>query len=73
MFAHARDASKFGFISLVRRLTERGYRLIDCQQETNHLSSLGGECISRIAFMDLLEPIDQEATEVGKWTLNSST
>lgn len=68
MFAHARDASKFGFISLVHRLTERGYRLIDCQQETPHLASLGGEGISRSAFMELLEPIDDEPTEVGHWS-----
>ena len=41
MFAKRSNASKFGFISLVRRLKEEGYTLIDCQQETRHLGSLG--------------------------------
>lgn len=67
MFTHARDASKFGFISLVRRLQERGYRCIDCQQETNHLSSLGARPIPRRDFVELLAPIDQEKMEMGPW------
>ncbi|WP_273444335.1 leucyl/phenylalanyl-tRNA--protein transferase [Neolewinella agarilytica] len=67
MFHHRPNASKFGFISLVRRLEERGYRMIDCQQKTNHLQSLGGESISREIFMDEIAPIDSEDTERGKW------
>lgn len=67
MFAHARDASKFGFISLVRRLQERGYNLIDCQQETAHLASLGGEGIARDHFIELLGQNDLSITEQGKW------
>lgn len=68
MFAHARDASKFGFISLVRDLAERGYELIDCQQETAHLRSLGGEGISRARFVEILEKISPETTERGAWS-----
>lgn len=67
MFHHRPNASKFGFISLVRRLRERGYRLIDCQQETGHLKSLGGEAISRAAFVDHLAEIEGEVTERGVW------
>lgn len=69
MFAHARDASKFGFISLVRRLEERGYELIDCQQRTNHLASLGGRAIPRVEFVKILEKITQDTTEQGAWTV----
>lgn len=68
MFFHRPNASKFGFISLVRRLAAQGYRVIDCQQETKHLKSLGGESISRGSFLELLAPIDSEETERGKWT-----
>jgi len=70
MFHHRPNASKFGFISLVQRLQERGYRLIDCQQETNHLRSLGGQTISRPKFLDLIGTIREEDTERGKWELN---
>ncbi|MEL6275420.1 MAG: leucyl/phenylalanyl-tRNA--protein transferase, partial [Bacteroidota bacterium] len=58
MFAHARDASKFGFIALVRRLKQRGYFLVDCQQETAHLKSLGAEAIDRAIFAGYLAKIN---------------
>ncbi len=67
MFFTRPNASKFGFISLVRRLEEREYKLIDCQQETHHLKSLGGRPITRSAFLDHLAEIDAEATEQGTW------
>lgn len=67
MYFKRPNASKFGFISLVRRLAERGYRLIDCQQETNHLKSLGGRPIPRTEFVEYLAEIDAEETERGKW------
>ncbi|PHI19621.1 leucyl/phenylalanyl-tRNA--protein transferase [Lewinellaceae bacterium SD302] len=70
MFAHARDASKFGFISLVRRLKDQGYELIDCQQRTSHLASLGGRAISRNDFTKILEKITPETTERGPWTVH---
>lgn len=67
MFARAANASKFGFISLVRRLQGRGYRLIDCQQETAHLASLGARAIPRMDFLQRLGPIEEEETERGSW------
>lgn len=69
MFSLASNASKFGFISLVRRLTERGYELIDCQQETAHLKSLGGESISRKHFIKMLKKIEPDSTERGSWSV----
>ncbi len=62
MFHHRPNASKFAFISLVRKLKELGFRLIDCQQETSHLTSLGGEGISREKFLELIGPIPEEGT-----------
>ncbi len=55
MFANASNASKFGFISLVRKLHELDFTLIDCQQETGHLKSLGAAPIPRAEFMKILE------------------
>ncbi|HMQ60186.1 MAG TPA: leucyl/phenylalanyl-tRNA--protein transferase [Flavilitoribacter sp.] len=68
MFSLVSNASKFGFISLVRRLSSSGYRLIDCQQETPHLESLGARAIPRETFLDFLKKNERENTETGKWT-----
>jgi leucyl/phenylalanyl-tRNA--protein transferase len=67
MFSKAPNASKFGFISLVRQLEARGFRLIDCQQETPHLASLGARPIPRKDFVAYLRENDQEDTWRGKW------
>ncbi|MEK7256332.1 MAG: leucyl/phenylalanyl-tRNA--protein transferase, partial [Bacteroidota bacterium] len=67
MFAKASNASKFGFISLVKKLEERGFWLIDCQQETEHLGSLGARAISRAAFLEILERNEKEETLRGDW------
>jgi leucyl/phenylalanyl-tRNA--protein transferase len=67
MFTKVSNASKFGFISLVRYLEERGFWLIDCQQETRHLASLGARSISREKFLSILEKNREEDGEIGKW------
>ena len=50
MFAHRTDASKVAFASLLALLPGLGVELIDCQQETGHLASLGARPIPRRAF-----------------------
>ncbi len=50
MFARAPDASKVALVRLVERLKAEGYRLIDCQQATAHLASLGAREIPRAEF-----------------------
>jgi leucyl/phenylalanyl-tRNA--protein transferase len=67
MFTKVSNASKFGFINLVRYLEERGFWLIDCQQETRHLASLGARSISREKFLSILEKNREEDGEIGKW------
>ena len=68
MFTKTNNASKFGFISLVRYLKKEGFRLIDCQQETQHLASLGARSISREDFLAFLEENEKIAIQPGKWT-----
>ena len=58
MFAKVPNASKFGFISFVKQLITEGVKLIDCQQETSHLTSLGGRVISREDFYKILNSAD---------------
>ncbi len=50
MFSHVSNASKFAFIHWVRHLTAAGVELIDCQQATEHLLSLGARLIGRPDF-----------------------
>jgi leucyl/phenylalanyl-tRNA--protein transferase len=68
MFARATDASKVCLAALVALLQHRGVALIDCQQETRHLASLGARPISRRRFArHLRELIDSNAAPAG-WT-----
>lgn len=67
MFTRVSNASKFGFISLVRKLKEKGFWLIDCQQQTHHLASLGARSIPRKKFLDILQKNEQEPTLLGNW------
>ena len=54
MFHKKANASKFGFIHLVRKLESEGVCLIDCQQQTNHLMSFGAIMISKNKFWNHL-------------------
>jgi leucyl/phenylalanyl-tRNA--protein transferase len=47
MFSRARDASKVALVHLVARLTVGGYRLLDAQFMTEHLSQFGALEVSR--------------------------
>ncbi len=67
MFTRVSNASKFGFISLVRRLEKQGFRLIDCQQETRHLKSLGARSISREKFVAYLKENRKEEIVAETW------
>lgn len=55
MFAKASNASKFGLIKLVQKLSREGVKLIDCQSYTSHLESLGAEEIPRKEFLSYLD------------------
>ena len=67
MFAKVSNASKFGFISLVKQLIKKDFILIDCQQETKHLESLGASAIKRKDFIDILNHNNIEETYIGSW------
>ncbi len=60
MFSDARDASKVALVHLVARLRLGGYRLLDAQFVTGHLSQFGAVEISRDAYRRRL------ATAVGR-------
>jgi leucyl/phenylalanyl-tRNA--protein transferase len=52
MFARIPDGSKIALAYLVAFLRGHGVTMIDCQQETSHLASLGARPISRAAFLE---------------------
>ncbi len=54
-FSHADNASKVGFATLVSKLCEWGFALIDCQMPTQHLHSFGARAIERREFADYLQ------------------
>ena len=51
MFARVTDGSKIALAFLVDFLRSEGVLMIDCQQETAHLASLGAAPIPRVAFL----------------------
>jgi leucyl/phenylalanyl-tRNA--protein transferase len=51
MFAHQTDASKIALAALVAFSRNHGISLIDCQQNTNHLASLGALEMPRAQFV----------------------
>lgn len=54
MFSRKTEASKIALVSLVERLRERGFRLLDTQWLTLHLSRFGGYEIPRKAYHQAL-------------------
>jgi leucyl/phenylalanyl-tRNA--protein transferase len=50
MFSRARDASKVALVHLVARLIAGGYRLLDAQFMTEHLSQFGAQEIARTDY-----------------------
>lgn len=54
MFSLVPSASKLALIYLAHVLHENGGKLIDCQFETPHLKSMGGEYISYDEYMDII-------------------
>ena len=67
MFSLKPNASKFGLITLVNALKEKGYWLIDCQQETDHLKRLGAEVMPRLDFLELLHKNKKNDDNFGSW------
>jgi leucyl/phenylalanyl-tRNA--protein transferase len=51
MFAWRTDASKLALAALVAFCRAHGMRMIDCQQETSHLASMGARAIARERFI----------------------
>jgi leucyl/phenylalanyl-tRNA---protein transferase len=71
MFAHRTDASKIALAALVCFCRENGMPMIDCQQRTGHLSSLGGREIARGEFERRLR-LSLGEPRIVEWTYHPS-
>ena len=67
MFHTVSDASKVAFHHLHQFLKANDFKLIDCQQETPHLKSLGAYTIPRRVFLTELDVLVMEPSMVGNW------
>ena len=66
MFARVADASKIALTYLVHFLKSHGVSMIDCQQETAHLASLGAAPIPRAEFISRLKTLI-DAPQISDW------
>jgi len=67
MFFTERDASKFAFYQLIKLLKHWEFELIDAQQDTQHLRSLGAISIPRNEFLEKLGKAVAHPTYKGNW------
>ncbi len=67
MFTRVANASKAAFITLVKKLTELGFVIIDCQVHTAHLESLGAVHIDREEYLEILDAGLKQETIQGNW------
>ena len=68
MFYTETDASKVAFATLVERLRDWGFHMVDAQVTTRHLISLGANEIPRREFLDRLEEALRFPTLKGSWS-----
>jgi leucyl/phenylalanyl-tRNA--protein transferase len=71
MFSHRTDASKIALAALVCFCRDRGIAMIDCQQRTGHLASLGGREVPRAEFERRLS-LSLGEPGVGDWSYDAS-
>jgi len=55
MFSKVPNASKVAFVSLIQKLKEEDYLLLDCQVHNDHLEKLGAFEISRDSYIKILK------------------
>jgi leucyl/phenylalanyl-tRNA--protein transferase len=72
MFADRPDASKVAFAASVEWLRGRGFELLDCQVDTEHLRRFGAREIPRAEFLARLRNALASATVRGKWEIDGA-
>ncbi len=70
MYAHAANASKIAFVTLLTQLHRWGIHLIDCQVYTEHLAQFGAKEVPRHVFLQWLKDALHLPTQQGPWSLD---
>jgi leucyl/phenylalanyl-tRNA--protein transferase len=70
MYADRADASKVAFATLLDWLVERGFDLVDCQVETEHLRRFGAREVNREEFLERLAASLRRPTREGPWRMD---
>jgi leucyl/phenylalanyl-tRNA---protein transferase len=69
MFADRPDASKIAFATAVEWMRSRGFELVDCQVDTDHLRRFGAREIPRAEFLARLRNALASPTARGAWRI----
>ena len=67
MFTKMDNASKAAFLTLVKILIKKDFKLIDSQVYTDHLASLGAKNIPRSSYLNTLKKLISYDTYIGSW------
>ncbi|RPG00479.1 MAG: leucyl/phenylalanyl-tRNA--protein transferase [Proteobacteria bacterium TMED51] len=67
MFSRVADASKAALVGLANSLAADGYRFIDCQVVSEHLTSLGAEATPRDRFAAELNEAVEFSDKAARW------
>ena len=67
MFSEEPNMSKLALIKLCEKLVELDFKLIDCQQVTEHLLSMGGELMEKNDFFQFLEKNKLNNISIHSW------
>lgn len=67
MFHHRSNASKAAMIMLARYLEQKDFHLIDAQQDTEHMRSLGAYKVTRSQFLEWLDKAVKIPARAEKW------
>jgi len=70
MFSSAPNSSKIALASLVKKLLEKDFDLIDCQMKTEHLIQFGAREIPGPEFEKLLAKSMSSSIQTGKWHID---
>ena len=54
MFSRKTNGSKIALVYLCHHLSNLGFKLVDCQLQTEHLMSMGGESLEKTVFLKRL-------------------
>ncbi len=67
MFSRETDTSKVALLYLCAYLDTWGYKMIDTQLTSNHLTSLGGINIPREEYLHILPKLTQQSVNTNAW------